>query len=73
MLFLILFRHVNPKNKTIEEKHCKRLEVKERGILEEAIKDQKTHLYRLGIDVFKKGLFFGKRQGSENSFIQVRY
>jgi hypothetical protein len=46
MLFLILFRHVNPKNKTIEEKHCKRLEVKERGILEEAIKDQKTHLYR---------------------------
>ena len=41
-----IFRHTNPKNKSIEEKHCKRLDVKERGILEEAIKDQKTHLYR---------------------------
>ena len=41
-----IFRHVNPKNGTIEEKHCKRLDMKERGILEEAIKDQKTHLYR---------------------------
>ena len=41
-----IFRHVNPKTQAIEEKHCKRLEVKERGILEESIKDQRTHLYR---------------------------
>ncbi len=25
-----IFRHVNPKNKTIEEKHCKKLDTKER-------------------------------------------
>ena len=26
-----IFRHVNPKNKTIEEKHCKKLDTKERS------------------------------------------
>lgn len=41
-----IFRHTNPKNQTIEEKHCKKLETRERGTLEEAIKDQRPHLYR---------------------------
>lgn len=44
-----IFRHVNPKNQTIEEKHCKKLETKERGILEECFKDKRPHLYRLMI------------------------
>merc|ERR1739844_576334 len=44
-----IFRHVNPKNDTIEEKHCKKLETKERGILEECFKDKRPHLYRLVI------------------------
>ena len=26
-----IFRHVNPKNKTVEEKHCKKLDTKERS------------------------------------------
>jgi len=41
-----IFRHINPKNQSIEEKHGKKLETRERGILEEAIKDQRPHLYR---------------------------
>ena len=44
-----IFRHVNPKNQTITEKHCKKLETKERGILEECFKDKRPHLYRLVI------------------------
>ena len=26
-----IFRHINPMNKTIEEKHCKKLDTKERS------------------------------------------
>ena len=44
-----IFRHVNPKNQSIEEKHCKKLDTKERGILEECFKDKRPHLYRLVI------------------------
>jgi len=45
-----IFRHVNPKNATIEEKHCKKLETKDRGVLEECFKDKRPHLYRLVIN-----------------------
>jgi len=45
-----IFRHVNPKNETIEEKHCKKLDTKERGTLEECFKDKRPHLYRLIIN-----------------------
>jgi hypothetical protein len=53
-------------------------------ILEEAIKDQKTHLYRLDNYYFSEGGCFsgnakgqnynpgGSHQGSENSLVQVR-
>jgi calnexin len=44
-----IFRHVNPKNQTIEEKHCKKLDTKERAQLEEGFKDKRPHLYRLVI------------------------
>ena len=44
-----IFRHVNPKNETITEKHCKKLDTKERAILEECFKDKRPHLYRLVI------------------------
>jgi len=44
--FHFIFRHVNPKNQSIEEKHCKKLETRERAILDEAFKDQRPHLYR---------------------------
>ena len=42
-----IFRHVNPKNQTITEKHCKKLDTKERSTLEECFKDKRPHLYRL--------------------------
>ena len=42
-----IFRHVNPKNKTIEEKHCKKLDTKERAVFEELFKDNRPHLFRL--------------------------
>lgn len=44
-----IFRHVNPKNQTITEKHCKKLETKDRAALEECFKDKRPHLYRLVI------------------------
>ncbi len=44
-----IFRHVNPKNKTIAEKHCKKVDTKDRGHLEEVFKDKRPHLYRLVI------------------------
>ena len=43
-------RHVNPKNKTVEEKHAKKLDTKERSSLEEVFKDKRPHLYRLIIN-----------------------
>ena len=42
-----IFKHTNPKNKTVEEKHCKKLETKERSQFEEFFKDKRPHLYRL--------------------------
>ena len=33
-----IFRHVNPKNRTVEEKHCKKLDTKERSAFEEVFK-----------------------------------
>ena len=45
-----IFRHVNPKNKTIEEKHCKKLDTKERAVFEELFKDNRPHLFRLIIN-----------------------
>ena len=42
-----IFRHVNPNNQTVEEKHCKKLETKERAIFEELFKDHRPHLFRL--------------------------
>ncbi len=45
-----IFRHINPKNQSIEEKHVKKLETKERSILEEVFKDKRPHLYRLVIN-----------------------
>ena len=45
-----IFRHVNPKNKTIEEKHCKKLDTKERSVFEELFKDNRPHLFRLIIN-----------------------
>lgn len=44
-----IFRHVNPKNKTVEEKHCKKLDTKERSVFEELFKDNRPHLFRLVI------------------------
>lgn len=44
-----IFRHVNPKNKITEEKHCKKLETKERSTFDEYFKDKRPHLYRLEI------------------------
>jgi len=45
-----IFRHVNPKNGSIEEKHCKKLDTKERAAFEEVFKDKRPHLYRLIIN-----------------------
>ena len=45
-----IFRHVNPMNQTIEEKHVKKLETKERAIFEELFKDKRPHLFRLVIN-----------------------
>lgn len=42
-----IFRHVNPNTQAIEEKHCKKVEGKERGVLDEVFKDKRPHLYRL--------------------------
>ena len=41
-----IFRHVNPNNKTIEEKHVKKLDTKERALFEELFKDKRPHLFR---------------------------
>lgn len=45
----LIFRHVNPKNSSIEEKHVKKLETKERALFEELFKDKRPHLFRLVI------------------------
>jgi len=44
-----IFRHVNPNNNTIEEKHVKKLDTKERALFEELFKDKRPHLFRLVI------------------------
>jgi len=44
-----IFRHVNPNNQTIEEKHVKKLDTKERALFEELFKDKRPHLFRLVI------------------------
>lgn len=40
-----IFRHINPRNKTITEKHCR----KSKDRLEEPFKDKQPHLYQLVI------------------------
>jgi calnexin len=45
-----IFRHVNPKNGSIEEKHVKKLDTKERSVFEEVFKNKRPHLYRLVIN-----------------------
>jgi len=45
-----IFRHVNPNNQTIEEKHVKKLDTKERALFEEIFKDKRPHLFRLVIN-----------------------
>jgi len=45
--FHLIFRHVHPETGAIEEKHCKKVEGKGRGVLEEIFKDKKAHLLRL--------------------------
>lgn len=45
--FHFIFRHKNPKDETIEEKHCKKIDGKGRAVLEEIFKDKKPHLLRL--------------------------
>ncbi len=45
-----IFRHTNPKNQTIEEKHCKKLGTKERSDFEEVLRDKRPHLYRLQVN-----------------------
>jgi len=45
-----IFRHVNPRNQSVEEKHVKKLETKERAIFEELFKDKRPHLFRLVIN-----------------------
>jgi len=42
-----IFRHVNPNNQSIEEKHCKKVDGKDRSVVEEVFKDKRPHLYRL--------------------------
>jgi len=42
-----IFRHINPLNKSIEEKHCKKVEGRTRASLEDVFKDKKPHLLRL--------------------------
>jgi len=42
-----IFNHQNPKTKVVEEKHCKKVEGKERGTFEEVFKNKRPHLYRL--------------------------
>ena len=42
-----IFRHINPKNQSVEEKHCKKLGTKERSDFEEYLRDKRPHLYRL--------------------------
>eukprot|EP00096_Caligus_rogercresseyi_P016821 TRINITY_DN982_c0_g1_i11.p1 TRINITY_DN982_c0_g1~~TRINITY_DN982_c0_g1_i11.p1 ORF type:complete len:393 (-),score=160.24 TRINITY_DN982_c0_g1_i11:683-1861(-) len=44
-----IFRHANPLNGTITEKHAKKLETKERTNFEETLKDKRPHLYRLTV------------------------
>ena len=38
----LIFRHVHPETGAIEEKHCKKVEGKGRGVLEEIFKDKKV-------------------------------
>jgi len=45
--FHLIFRHVHPETGAVEEKHCKKVEGKGRGVLEEIFKDKKAHLLRL--------------------------
>jgi calnexin len=45
--FHFIFRHKNPKDGSIEEKHCKKVDGKGRSVLEEIFKDKKPHLLRL--------------------------
>ena len=40
--FHLIFRHVHPETGAIEEKHCKKVEGKGRGVLEEIFKDKKV-------------------------------
>ena len=48
--FHFIFRHINPLNKSIEEKHVKKLDTKERTQFEEIFKDKRPHLFRLTIN-----------------------
>jgi len=45
--FHFIFRHKNPLTGEFEEKHCKKIDGKGRGVLEEVFKDKKPHLLRL--------------------------
>ena len=38
----LILRHVHPETGAIEEKHCKKVEGKGRGVLEEIFKDKKV-------------------------------
>lgn len=50
-----IFRHQNPLNKDLEEKHAKRADVD----LKKFYTDKKTHLYTLGTEtVWKENMFF---------------
>ena len=40
--FHLIFRHVHPETGAVEEKHCKKVEGKGRGVLEEIFKDKKV-------------------------------
>ena len=40
--FHFIFRHVHPDTGAVEEKHCKKVEGKGRGVLEEIFKDKKV-------------------------------
>ena len=46
--FHFIFRHVNPLNQSVEEKHCKKVEGRTRAAFEDVFKDKKPHLLRYG-------------------------
>lgn len=48
-----IFRHQNPLNKDVEERHAKRADVD----LKKFYTDKKTHLYTLGMEMFFYYLF----------------